>query len=334
MGDADLRRLERTWLQSGSAEDGAAYVAALQGVGALSREQVELAAELGFRPARAALGLADPSLDPAEEYRAELNWIERLARFGAPVGRQVARVLADCAVVAEFLAEPFAAFLAALEPCLREPPEEDALQAGEQAAEPLRPRHSSAAVLGGFNPTGTRDDDHVAADICRWEERNGITIQELGAQETLYRFVSALLSLAGKPNPTPRELGHSLPYVFTSAPCSRRDPERDPLRRIPRELVRELGIRDWPEPDAFCYPCPSRGRQERLEREQRQERARLEREQAQARQREQDRERLEREHLEKTFVHQPKRREPLPLRPRPAPGSFRAFFRWLRGSSD
>ncbi len=56
MADEDVRALERTWRESGSTEDEAAYLAARVRSGLLPQENVELAASLGDRAARRALG--------------------------------------------------------------------------------------------------------------------------------------------------------------------------------------------------------------------------------------------------------------------------------------
>jgi hypothetical protein len=55
MADLRLRRLERKWKETGSLEDEATYLLEALRTGALSQESLELASDLGHRPARRVL---------------------------------------------------------------------------------------------------------------------------------------------------------------------------------------------------------------------------------------------------------------------------------------
>lgn len=165
MADDRLRELERRTRACGTPADEAALLTERLRAGALSRDQLQLAATLGHAGAGLVLGGAPP----------DAAWLEGLEGWEPPVGVRVTVALleARCSRSAPIVAVVAAAreWLARPEPALAE--------RVVSLADRVMPSP------GAFNPTGTRDDDDVAADWSRWRQAHPLEAAAGGLADAL-----------------------------------------------------------------------------------------------------------------------------------------------------
>lgn len=196
MSDARVQLLERRWRETRDPRDAAAYLQERVRIGTLTADGLRLLAYLGHPGACQALGVEPrPVVSVA-------SFVGGLEQFG----RQ-ACVLAVRAALEVELPDPHQGggsvgrFFAAADGWLRAP--------GEETLEALRrcPRPAPEPEPGSFNPTGTRDDDDVIADVTsfladHWLSRASEGLVEAAAGPHPGRAASAAIEAVIGPRVT------------------------------------------------------------------------------------------------------------------------------------
>lgn len=254
MSDEELQRLRRSWAQSGTREDAAAYLRASVSAGAMSQAQLELAGYLGYRPALDVLGQPDPWGEPigtSESYLGrQCTWFEGLERFGAGTCARAALAVARACKAPAGV--PFQPVVDAYEAWLEEPgpAAQERCAACLRALKPTR----EAPSMGLFNPTGTSDDDVVDDAMRQWERAHGgVRIWDLALHESAYTSAEALVKLTGADDQV-----RAASWFFNVQACQspRLERQSDAIEAVQQGLLAWLGLGERFPADDLAHPCP------------------------------------------------------------------------------